>query len=231
MNASALTDETGTTIAELVVGMAMGAVVMIGLTMLVITTLHGNARVDSRVEATDNARLAVTNITEELHSACISPQIAPIREKSSANNLIFWHSAAGQGKEVQPAPVRTTITYNTTTGILAQTDYAVSGGASPKWTFATSGTSKQLLANVVPATTGGVFSYYRYENGALKQLTATELNESEASQVIMVKIGLTASPKSAPVADTGSAASVFDSATLRLTPPSYNEKSAALPCQ
>lgn len=229
MKPSALKDERGTTMAELVVGMAMGSIVMIGLTALIIATLHGNARVDARVEATDNARVAMTRVTEELHSACISPQIAPIREKSSANTLVFWHAAAGQSNEVLPEPVRSSITYSG--GTLTQTDYALTGGASPKWTFATTGTSKKILTNVAPASESGVFTYYRYLNGGLQQLTAPELSEAEAATVILVRLGLKASPRTTPIADAGSAASIYDSATLRLTPPSYSEKSSALPCQ
>jgi Tfp pilus assembly protein PilW len=224
-----LKDERGTTMAELVVGMAMGSIVMIGLTWMIIATLHGNARVDARVEASDNARIAIAAITEELHSACISPQIAPIREKSSANTLVFWHAAAGQSTQVQPNPVKTTITYSS--GTLTQTDYAVNGGTSPKWTFSTTGSVKTILTNVAPATGTGVFSYFRYENGGLKQITTTELSEADAATVILVRVGIKASPKSTPVADTGAPASIYDSATLRLTPPSYNEKSSALPCQ
>ena len=50
-------DERGTTMVELLVGMAMGMIVLGGLSMTIIVVLHGSARVSARVEATHNARI------------------------------------------------------------------------------------------------------------------------------------------------------------------------------
>jgi Tfp pilus assembly protein PilW len=83
-----LRDEEGTTLVELLVGMGMGMVVLAGLAMVMIVTLHGNARVDARVEATDNARVVMTRIIEELHSACVKPMATPVKEGSTRNTLI-----------------------------------------------------------------------------------------------------------------------------------------------
>jgi Tfp pilus assembly protein PilW len=226
----ALEDERGTTMVELLVGMAMGMVVLVGLTMTIIVVLHGTARVDARVESTDNVRVAVARVMEELHSACVSPQIAPVQEKSTGNSLVFWHAAAGEATAVEPIPVKSKIAYSG--GTLTQTDYAKTGGTSPNWVFSETGSERKLLTNVAPATGSSVvFSYYKYESGALVKLTATELSKTEAEAVIVVKVALTASPKSTPVHDAGAAATVEDSATLRLTPPSFNEGASALPCQ
>lgn len=217
---------------ELLVGMAMGMIVLVGLSMTIITVLHGTSRVDARVEATDNARIAVTRIMEELHSACISPQIAPVREGSTGTSLIFWHAAAAQANGVQPIPVKSRITYSE--GALTQTDYKKTGGTSPAWTFESeaegSGTTRTLLTDVAPVE-GRVFTYEQYEGGNLKPLSTTGLSKTEAEATVVVKVALTASPKSTPVADAGSAATVKDSATLRLTPPSFNQAVSAPPCQ
>jgi hypothetical protein len=232
MKAPSLSDERGTTMVELLVGMAMGMVVLVGLSMTIITVLHGTSRVDARVEATDNARVVVTRIMEELHSACISPQIAPVREGSTGTSLIFWHAAAEQARQVQPIPVKSRITYNGTA--LIQTDYKQTGGTSPAWTFEPeqpgSGTTRTLLTNVAPVE-GRVFTYERYEAGNLKPLATTGLSKAEAEATVVVKVALTASPRSTPVADAGSDATVRDSATLRLTPPSFNQAVSAPPCQ
>lgn len=234
MSAPSLSDERGTTIVELLVGMAMGMIVLVGLSMTIITVLHGNARVDARVEATDNARIAVTRIMEELHSACVSPQIAPVQKKSSGTSLIFWHAAAGESGKVQPIPVKSRITYGN--GSLTQTDYKKTGGTSPNWEFEAEeigkGAQRTILTNVAPPPgSTSVFTYYTYENGGLVKLTAPELSETQAKATIVVNVALTASPKSSPVADKGSAATVQDSATLRLTPPSFNQGASAPPCQ
>lgn len=240
VTASSLGDESGTTMVELLVGMAMGMVVMVGLTMMIILVLHGTSRVDARVEATDNARVAVTGVMEELHSACISPQIAPIRTGSTGTELIFWHAAAGEAGAVAPIPVKSKIAYSdgTGTGTLTQTDYAQVGGTSPNWTFEGeegnhgTGSTRTLLTNVAPPPgSTNVFTYYKYEGGEAKKITAGTLGVGEAAETITVNLALTASPRSTPVADAGSAATVKDSATLRLTPPSFEATASALPCQ
>jgi hypothetical protein len=237
VQAPSLSDERGTTIIELVVGMAMGMIVLVGLSLTIITVLHGTSRVDARVEATDNARTIVTRITEELHSACISPQIAPVRSGSTGTELIFWRAAAGESNAVQPIPVKTKIVYNNS-GTLTQTDYAKIGGTSPGWIFEGeegnkgTGTSRILLTKVAPvAGSTGVFTYQRYEGGEAKKINVATLGVGEAAETVTVKIALTASPKSNPVADRKSAATVSDSATLRLTPPSFETTASALPCQ
>jgi hypothetical protein len=227
-------EESGMTIIELVIGMAMGMVVLGGLSMMFIVVIHGTARVDARVEATDTARVAVARITEELHSACVSPQIAPVQTGSSGTTLIFWHAGEEQSEAVQPIPVKTKIAYSN--GKLTQTDYAKTGGSSPNWTFepetAGKGTTRILLTNVAPGlANGNVFAYGKYENGEPKALKSTGLEELEAKFTVLVTVGLKASPISKAVADAGSTATVQDSATLRLTPPTFNQASAAPPCQ
>jgi hypothetical protein len=236
VNAGSLSDERGTTMVELLVGMAMGMVVLVGLSMTIITVLHGTSRVDARVEATDNARIAVTRIMEELHSACISPQIAPVREDSTGTSLIFWHAAAGEANEVEPTPVKSVIAYSN--GTLSQTDYAQVGGTTPNWAFEGEGgthgpgSTRILLTNVGPPPgSNSVFAYETYESGSLEPLSDAGLSKAEAEATIVVKVALTASPRTSPVADNGSAATVRDSATLRLTPPPYNEELSAPPCQ
>jgi Tfp pilus assembly protein PilW len=235
MNAPSLSDERGTTMIELLVGMAMGMIVLVGLTMTIIVVLHGTSRVDARVEATDNARVVVTRITEELHSACISPQIAPIRTGSTSTELIFWHAATGQASAVAPIPVKSRIVYSNQT--LTQTDYAQVGGASPSWTFEGeegnhgTGSARTLLTNVAPGNGAAVFTYSRYEAGEAKKINVASLGVPEAAETITVNVALSASPKSAPVADNGSPATVKDSATLRLTPPPFEGIASALPCQ
>jgi Tfp pilus assembly protein PilW len=236
VNAPSLSDERGTTMIELIVGMAMGMVVLVGLTVMIITVVHGTARVDARVEATDNARVAVAQITEELHSACVSPQIAPVRTGSNGTELIFWHAAAGQASAVAPTPVKSKIVYSGS-GTLTQTDYAQVGGTSPNWTFEGegenhgTGSARKLLTNVAPGNGTAVFTYSRYEGGEAKTINVTTLGVPEAAETVTVSIALTASPRTSPVADKGSTATIKDSATMRLTPPSFETTAGALPCQ
>jgi hypothetical protein len=213
-----LADESGTTMVELLVGLAMGMIVLVGLTMTLIVVLHGNARVDARVEATDNARIAVTRIIEELHSACTSHNDIPIKGESTANRLVFTRAAPGAATDSEVEPIETIIAYGS--GILTQTDYTLTAGVR------SNPISRILLSNVAPAGRQGVFTYSPY--GGVPMEAISELGKA-AEEVILVNVALTASPRSTPVADAGAAASVQDSATLRLTPPSSNETEAQ-PC-
>jgi hypothetical protein len=225
-----LNDESGTTIVELLVGMAMGMIVLVGLTMVIITTLHGTARVDARVEATQNARLTVTKIMEELHSACIAPQVAPIREGSTQTKLIFWHAAGGEGHAVTPAPLKSEITWEG--GALRQIDKAKTGVVDGEYVFEPVGEERTLISNVSAPPSGAIFAYYNYENGALSSNSlSTPLSKPSAGETILVKVTLVAEPASNPVRDASADATVADSATLRLTPPSFDESAAASPCQ
>jgi hypothetical protein len=229
MNEPPLSDESGTTMIELLVGMAMGMVVLAGLTLTIITVMHGTARVDARVEATDNARVVVTRIMEELHSACTSPQTAPVREGSNGTQLIFWHAAENEANAVVPKPVKSKIVYSN--GTLTQTDYTRTGGEAPNaWEFSATGIERKLLINVAPGNGSSVFSYEKFGTNGPTPAT-TPLTGSEAATVIVVKIALTASPKSSPVADKSSAATVEDGATLRLTPAPYETGVSVTPCK
>ena len=224
-----LRDESGTTLIELMVALMTGLVILSALTMTVITTMHTTSRVTSRVEATQRARIAMTRIMQELHSSCIAPEIAPVKEGSTGNSLIFVHQT---GAAVVPTPVKSIITYEN--GQLTQADYAMTGGASPDWTFATqASSSRTLLTDVAPIPpSSSVFSYYRYSNGTISTVPqVTPLDEDEYKLTVEVRAGLAASPMTSPVSDESAESNIQDSATLRLTPPSFNEGSPSKPCQ
>ncbi len=227
-------DERGTTLVELLIATATGLVVLSALTAAIVVTLHGSARVSARVDATQRARVVLTNIVEELHSACVAPKIAPVQATSSGTLLKFVHASPAEGAVAAPNPTLTEIVL--ANGTLSQTDYAATGGTAPSWTFSPTpiapGTRK-LMTHVAPiAPSTGVFSYYAYANGALSETPlATPLSAADAGQTVQVRVALTASAGNTPAADKGGPGSVQDSATLRLTPPSFNEQAVSLPCQ
>lgn len=227
-----ISDERGTTLVELLVGLAMGMVVLSALTLVIVVTLHGEARVSARVESTQRARIVLTQIMEELHSACVSPQIAPVKGESTGTSLEFIHATGNELSKVSPTPTKTVIALGEE-GTLTQYDYPVTSGTAPEWAFAeTASETRQLLTDVSPPTPGGpIFTYYEYENGALSETPQTTPLGTEASKTIVVHVALQASPTSTPVADAGADTTVQDSAVLRLTPPSFSEGAVSLPCQ
>ncbi len=226
-----LRDERGTTMIELLVSTATGLVVLSALTMVIVASLHGNARVSARVDATQRARLVVTKIMRQLHSACVAPKIAPIQPGSTGTLLKFIHANGTQGTVVAPLPTMTEISLSG--GVLTQTDRQATGGSSPSWTYAPTTTTRQLLSGVGPISPSpSIFSYFASSNGSVSPTPqGTPLSASVAPLTIQVRIALSASPEKTSVADKNAAASVQSSATLRLTPPSFNEAAEALPCQ
>jgi type II secretory pathway component PulJ len=220
MTLERLEDERGTTLVELMVGLAMGMVILAGLSMVIITTLHGTSRVTARVEATQRARVAVTKIVEQLHSACTEPRIAPVLSESNGESLVFTHATGEQISAIAPTPTKTTIYLKS--GTLWQKNVEPSGATS----------EIQLLSNVSPVPPSkSIFFYYKYVNGELSHTALpTPLNE-EAASVIEVQVALDTLPTNSPVKDAGADLGVQDSAVLRLTPPSFNEAAEALPCQ
>jgi Tfp pilus assembly protein PilW len=228
---SAIRDERGTTLVELLVGLSIGLVVLSALTLVVVVTLRGSARVGARVDATQNGRVAVANVMEELHSACVAPKVAPIQAGSDGTTLRFIRATPSEGGAVAPEPTLTEI--KLAGGVLTQYDYAVTGGTSPEWTFSETAETRRLMTKVSPvAPSSSIFSYYTYENGSLAETTPGAALDSElASTVVQVSVALTTAPGTTPVADSGAESSIRDSAALRLTPPSYNEEAVSLPCQ
>lgn len=221
-------DERGTTLVELLVGIMAGLVILSALTIAMVTTLHASARVTERVEATQRARIALVRVMEELHSACVTPELAPIQQGSEGNSLRFVHQT---GSQVQPTPVYSVITFSN--GTLTQQDYGV-GGTAPNWTRSSPiGSPRTLLTHATPTPpSSAIFSYYRYANGTISETPqATPLSEAEAALTVEVHAALTAAPETTPVPSARASANVQDSATLRLTPPSFNEGSPSKPCE
>ncbi len=225
-------DEGGTTLVEVIVGTAVGMVVLYALTMVILTTIHGSARVSARVHATQNARIALTNLMEELHSACLAPKITPIQAGSTGTSLDFVHGSPTEGSAPAPKPIRTVVTLNQ--GTLSKSDYAWASGATPQeWTFSNTPTVRQLASNVgaVPPSSS-IFTYYVYEKGNLVPIQqGTTLTTEAAASTVQVRVALAVSPSSTPIDDENAPASIQNSATLRLTPPSFNESAPSPPCQ
>lgn len=227
-----ISDESGTTLVELMVGTAVGMVVLYALTMAILTTMHGSARVSARVHATQNARVALTNIMEELHSACLAPKITPVQPASTGTLLSFVHAAKTDGAAAAPNPVLTKIFLEGST--LKKSDQAwVSGAAQKEWVWSPTVTTRQLATNVGPVPpSNSIFSYYAYDKGVLSATPQTPpIDATEAASTIQIRVALAVAPSSTPVHDDNAPASVQNSATLRLTPPSFNESAPSPPCQ
>lgn len=222
-------DERGTTLVELIVGISMASILIFAMTMVIVVTMHASARSSAEVSSTQLSRNGLSSIIQQLHSACISPRVAPIWEKSSGTELVFTHST---GSEVTAKPVKSAIVLKE--GTLTQYDFASTGSISPPWTFAEKASAtKQLMTGVepIPPSTA-IFNYYSSTNGQISSTPLpTPLSKTDAASTILVSVGIS----SAPTAQKRSANSnvsthIQDSALLRLTAPTFNE-TVSPPCE
>lgn len=224
---SHLADERGATLVEMVVGIAMASVVMFAMTILVITTMHASARDSAQVSATQISRNGLSAIIQDLHSACITPRVAPVQVGSTGNSLSFVHAT---GSEVAPKPVLSVISFSGDT--LTQYDYASTGSSSPPWTFAsTPSSTRELMSGVgpIPPQTG-IFSYFSATSGQISSTPLpTPLTAAGAASAIQVSVGINAAP-STKKRRAGTSAYMQDSVLMRLTAPSYNE-TVSPPCE
>lgn len=163
----AIRAQDGFTLPELLVAMAMGMIVLVGLVTLMTFTMDQTQTTFSGVSATRQARTALANIENELHSACVDGS-PPIQAGSTATKLVF---ISYYGSAAAPTPVWHVITFNATSGTLTDTSYAVtanatydSTGVPPAWTPASTATSTTTLLTNVSAQASGtpVFQYYEY---------------------------------------------------------------------
>jgi Tfp pilus assembly protein PilE len=226
---AAIRDERGTTLIELLVATTAGVVILFAISAMVIVSLRETVRINSHVDATQRARVVLTKVIEELHSACVAPQIAPVREGSTGTQLIFIHQT---GSAVAPTPVLSKVTLSG--GILSQSEYLSTGGEAPEWSFAeTPSSTQQLMTNLSPTSPStSIFSYYSYSNGEVSATPLpTPLESANAKRTVKVGIALTAAPQSTPIADPNAAANITDSALLRFTPAAFDTTTNNLPCE
>jgi type II secretory pathway pseudopilin PulG len=228
-----VSDERGFTVVELMVGMMVGLLVLSAILGLVQVTSKNQARVATRVAANQRARPVMTRIIDQLHSACVSPGVAPVQPGSSDNTLIFISKS---GSEVSPTPERHVVAM--VEGDLKEFVYPAVGGAAPDWTFSSTPSSvRSLLSGISaglegdPAQSVPVFRYYAYVGGQVSTTPqATPLSGFSAARTVQVTVSFATPPTTNPTNDELAAITLSDSVTLRLEPASEDSAEVNLPC-
>jgi Tfp pilus assembly protein PilW len=226
-----ISDERGTTLVELITATAIGAVVLLALSSLIIVSLRESDRVAERTDANQRGRQVINQVVDQLHSACVAPQIAPIKAGSTGTELRFLHQT---GSAVVPVPVESSIALVGTT--LQQSEFPLVSGAGEapsSWKFTpTAASTHPLMTHVSPTPPStSIFTYYAYSAGQISPTPLTVPLNENALTAVKVGIELTANPLNTQVADPNAGANMQSSALLRLTPPSFNAGAANLPCQ
>jgi type II secretory pathway pseudopilin PulG len=223
-------DERGFTLVELLIGSMVSMIVLAAILAMVQVATGDQNRVVQHVYAGQRARPVMNRIVDRLHSACVSPALAPVREGSSETSLIVYSKS---GSAVSPTPNRYTIALSE--GKLTETVALGSGTEPSNWTFGTASSPVQLIDGVGTAKVGEppaavpLFRYFAYEEGHVATTPlAVPLSKENAAKTVQVDIAFTVGPSAA--AGSAAALTLTDSATLRIEPASEDSAQVNLPC-
>ena len=228
---SGLRDQSGFTMAEMLMSMAVSLVILTAILTMTTVATHSQDRVASRVAANQRARPTLINLVDRLHSACVAPGIAPIQSGSTSSTIQFLSQP---GSAVSPTPDKYVVALEGTQ--LTEQRFVATGGSPPTWTFSgVPSSSRQLLTGVGPAKVGGttvpLFRYYAYNGGQVSTTPLpTPLSATDAALTVQVDIAMAVSPGGGPVAEANTPITLADSATLRLEPASEDSAEVNLPC-
>ena len=122
-----IASERGITMVEMMVSVALGMIVILGIFALTEVAIRSSARTAARVDADQRARPVLQRLIDELHSTCIGPEAGPILAGSDDNEISFLHQT---GSAVGPTPDRRVVTLTGST--LSESVYPSTGGEAPE---------------------------------------------------------------------------------------------------
>jgi hypothetical protein len=225
-------DEGGFTLVELMIGSAVSLVVLGAILTMTQVAADSQNRVVQRTYANQRGRPAMDRIVDRLHSACVSPGLAPVRTGSTESSMILYSKS---GSAVNPAPNRYVISLSG--GSLTETEAAGTGTEPSNWTFGTPSSPYTLVNGVGAATVGEppasapLFRYYAYEEGHVASAPLpVPLSTEDAARTVQVDIAFSVGPTGGTPSDPGSPIVLTDSATLRIEPASEDSAQVNLPC-
>lgn len=209
--------ERGFTLVEVLVAMVCGLVVTFALFTILEVTLKQTSRITDSVQAQQLGNVALTRVTDALHSACLSEKFRPLQAGSSSTKLIFI-SAYSEKAEVPSSAVYENEVELSGSNLYMTSRPAESGQTWPTFTKFSSA-SKVLLAQYVTEHTQPaegsyaqekyIFRYFKYKTGGTTSFSETEkgvstleeirplsgaLSASEAEKVAAVQIVFTTAP-------------------------------------
>ena len=230
-------DEHGFTLAELLVSLSAGLVLVLALFAVFDIAVVQSARSIDRVESSQRGRTAMEQLIQELHSSCVAASVAPVLSTSDNTTLKFVSQFGSKPVltpdqhvvTIQPDPIKP---YND----LVDKVYLATGGSSPNWTFSTTPTATKWLAeNVTQATVNGAvqpyFQYYSYANGAISTTPlTTPLSATDAASAVQVNVSIAVGPTDGST-DFRRITNLTSAVVLRYIPASGDQTVVNLPCQ
>lgn len=182
-----LRDPRGFTLIEALVAMIAGVVVVGALVMILEITINQTARIKETAQANQTGRTTMTKIVDELQSACVAPDFAPIQEKSTPTNLKFISAPTSAANITASEAAEHEIVWSKSAETLTEYRYADLTGENASIKFSgTQGTATvtRLGEKITAGTsfaTPGLFHYYKYNTSVSGGTTAAETALTEVS--------------------------------------------------
>jgi prepilin-type N-terminal cleavage/methylation domain-containing protein len=226
-----LRDERGFTLVEVLVALAVGAIVSTATLAIVIVSVHFSSNYTDRIDSDQQGRLAMQQITQALNSSCVSPTVAPILAGSTGSSIMFY-SAHGDAPGLTPSQLTVALS-GTAPAPLVMTTQALQGTA-PNWTTLNSPTTVTLASYAGQTGSVPLFQYYAYGSNGVISTTpdvvgSGGLTAAQALAAAQVTITYQVLP-SDKWASNNRGADFSDSVVFRLTPSSSASTATNEPC-
>jgi Tfp pilus assembly protein PilW len=221
--------EDGFTLAEVLVAVTIGFIVLAATMGLLESTLRLSGGVVAKTDAMQRGRLAMDRVTQELRSQVCLNLTTPaiLGGKVATADSVTFYSDFGTG-DLNVPPKKRTIAYNAATGMI--TDTIVEGAGDPGGPYTYNGTpSRQVLfegaSRVVKAdgSTVPFLQYFAYQETGTppvlrtSQVLAPPLDDAPAARVARIEISFNARPTGAK--DSKNATDIVDQVTVRHADP------------
>jgi hypothetical protein len=249
-----LSDEGGFSLIELLVSIISGIVVCFALFAILNFSTDQTARLTGYAQATQQGRIAMTKVVDELHSACLAPGFAPVQVGSSGTELRFINAYSEEAviskTQVnehrivwnEKAETLTDSTYPTTKEITWPTfEYSATASPVGGTLLASNVTETEVEGKKVP-----IFKYYSYTGESNESATTglntlkteplvTPLTKETAPTAASVLIDFDAGPSDGKT-DIGALGKGVDNAlqtqvTLSFSVPISNDEAVDAPCK
>jgi prepilin-type N-terminal cleavage/methylation domain-containing protein len=184
-----LRDPSGFTLIELLVAMIAGVIVIGALVLILEVTINQTARIDETAQVNQTGRTTMTKLVDEMQSACLSREFAPVQEASTPSTLRFAaaFSSAADIKASEAAIHE--IVWSKTGETLTEYKYLGSSGENGNITFSTtkqSTSGTRLGEKITLGKQGGkevaIFRYYKYST---TPTSGSEAPESDLSPITL----------------------------------------------
>jgi Tfp pilus assembly protein PilW len=176
---AALSDEGGYSLIELLVSIISGIAVCFALFSILNFSTDQTAHLTGYAQATQQGRIAMTKVVDELRSACLAPGFAPVQVGSSGTELRFINAFSEEAVISKTQVNEQRIVWNEKAETL--TDYTYPTTKEITWpTFEYSSTASpvggvRLASNVTETEAEGkkvpIFQYYSYKGESSESAT------------------------------------------------------------